>query len=242
MEGHDYDRFRVDDPAEVMALLERSARARVLCSVRAAGRAETYLSPLHSIDEGGAVELDAPRAPVIERLLVPGGTASVDLRLSDCRVSFEARVERVGHAAGGRTRIRLARPDWLMRLQRRETYRVRVPEDLPVRMTLDPADAAMVGLQLHDLSTQGGSVSVTGVRQRFGAGTVFSGGRLVLPDGTEWQLAFRVIHAAVLRRRGEGGDMRLGLQFVHPPAGFETAVGQWVGRIARRLPGEHAAA
>ena len=240
MDGHDYDRFRVDDPAEVLALLRRAASARALCSVRAAGRAETYLSPLLSVAADGAVELDAPRAPLIERLLSTGGLAAVELRLPECRVTFESRTEHVG-AAHGRTRIRLARPESVVRLQRRETYRVRVPEDLAMSLTLDAADPALSALRLHDVSTQGGSLTVTGVRERFGAGTVFGGARLVLPDGSDWSLALRVIHAAVLRRRGDGGDLRIGIQFMQPPAGFETAVAHWVGRIARRLPGEHAA-
>ena len=38
MDGHEYDRLRIEDPAAVLSLLRLSCTSRVLCSVRAAGR------------------------------------------------------------------------------------------------------------------------------------------------------------------------------------------------------------
>jgi c-di-GMP-binding flagellar brake protein YcgR len=232
MDVHDYDRFRVEDGAEVLALLRETAAARVLCSVRAAGRPETYLSPLRELSDDGAPVLDAPRAPVIERALVPGSLAAIDLRLRDCRVSFEARVDRLA-PGGGRPGLRLARPEAMTRLQRRETYRVQVPEGIALKLTLDPQDPSLRDVPLHDLSVQGGSLSVTGVRERFEAGRSFEHARLALPDGTEWAIGLRVIHAGFVRRLADGSRMRLGVQFVQPAQGFETAVARLVGAIAR---------
>ena len=126
MDVHDYDRFRVDDGAEVLALLRRSAETRSLCSVRAAGRAETYLSPLREVAEDGEPVIDPPRVPVIERALLPGSVAEIDVKLRDCRVTFESRVSRI-ELADGKPRLRLERPASLVRIQKRETFRVRCP-------------------------------------------------------------------------------------------------------------------
>jgi c-di-GMP-binding flagellar brake protein YcgR len=235
MEAHDYDRFRVEDGAEVLELLRRSLAARTICSVRAAGRMETYLSPLREIADDGQAVLDSPRAPVIERALVAGSVAAIDLRLPECRVSFEARVARIGQV-DGRSLLRLERPTSLVRVEKRETFRVRVPEQLALTLTLDASDAALESLPLYDLSVQGAAVTVRGGRDHFWAGKVFAGARLTLPDGSEWAMALRVIHAGVIRRLADGGELRVGLQFVHPPAGLETAVAKVVGRIARGQP------
>lgn len=235
MEAQDYDRFCVDDGAEVLDLLRRSQASRAMCSVRAAGRPETYLSPLREIADDGQAVFDPPRAPVIERALVAGSVAAIDLRLPECRVSFEARVARIGRV-DGRSLLRLERPTSLVRVQKRETFRVQVPEQLGLRLTLDASDAALDSLPLHDLSVQGASVTVRGARERFWAGKVFEEARMMLPDGSEWAMALRVIHAGVMRRLADGGELRVGLQFVHPPAGLETAVAKLVGRIARGQP------
>lgn len=235
MEAQDYDRFRVEDGAEVLDLLRRSMASRTMCSVRAAGRPETYLSLLREIADDGEAVFDPPRAPVIERALVAGSVAAIDLRLPECRVSFEARVARIGQV-DGRSLLRLERPTSLIRVEKRETFRVRVPEQLALTLTLDASDATLESLPLHDLSVQGAAVTVRGARDRFWAGKVFEGARLTLPDGSEWAMALRVIHAGVLRRLADGGELRVGLQFVHPPAGLESAVAKLVGRIARGQP------
>jgi c-di-GMP-binding flagellar brake protein YcgR len=235
MDPNDYDRFRVDDRAEVLALLRHSAEARALCSVRAAGRPESYLSPLREVVEDGAPVLDPPRAPVIERALAPGRVAEIDLRLRDGRVSFESRVERIG-LSDGRAQLRLEPPATLIRIVKRETFRVRLPSDVPAILTLDGTDRALTGVAMHDLCVQGGSLSLTGVRERFGTGRVFESASLRLPEGPEWPLALRVVHVGLVRRDVDGGEMRVGVQFVRTRAGFETAVAQLVGRIARRAP------
>jgi c-di-GMP-binding flagellar brake protein YcgR len=235
MENHVYDRLRVDDGAEVLALLHACAASRATCSVRAAGRPESYLSVLHEIAADGVAVLDPPRAPVIERALLPGSIASIELRLHDVRVSFEARVDRIAPGAG-RPRLRLHRPDSLIRLQRRETHRVRVPGDTTVRLTLDASVPALSSVAMHELGIQGGALTVTGRRERFEAGTLFEHARLVLPDGDAWVVAARVVHAAVLRRHAEQAALRIGVQFVRPPPGFEAALTRLVGGIARRPP------
>jgi c-di-GMP-binding flagellar brake protein YcgR len=232
MDVNEYDRFRLDDGAEVLALLRRSAEARSLCSVRAAGRPETYLSPLRAVADDGEPVLDPPRVPVIERALAPGSVAEIDLRLRDCRVTFEARVARIG-LSDGKPLLRLERPSALIRIQKRETFRVQVPAGTAIRLTLDDSDPALTGVPMQDLCVQGGSLSVTGARERFGAGKVFDHARLQLPDGSDWPVSLRVVHAGVVRRFAEGGEIRVGVQFVQTRAGFETAVAQLVGGIAR---------
>ncbi|MFZ4760059.1 MAG: flagellar regulator YcgR PilZN domain-containing protein [Burkholderiaceae bacterium] len=232
MQVHDYDRFQVDDGAEVLDLLRRSAAARAMCQVRAAGRPETYLSPLREIGDDGTPVLDPPRAPVIERALATGSIASIEVRLADCRVSFETRVAHLA-PSGSKGVLRLERPSAVVRVQKRETVRVQVPEGTPLSLTLDASDPALTDVPMHELCVQGGLVWLAGCRERLDAGKVFEQARLALPDGSRWPLTLRVVHAGVVRRQAEGGDVRVGVQFVHTQPGFETAVGQLVGTIAR---------
>lgn len=232
MDGHEYDRFRIEDPAEVLSLMRLSFASRVLCSVRAAGRPESYLSPLRDIAESGEPTLDRPRAPVIERALVPGSTASIDLRLHDYRLGFDARVERMSMTEG-KSLLRLSRPDTIVKLQRRDAFKIRVPQGVGVLLTLDPDDATLRSLPMLDLSLQGGSLAFTGMRGRFEAGVTFEDAILSLPNAGEWPLSLRILHAGVQRRLADQVELRVGVQFLNAPAGFERAVAQVVGGIAR---------
>lgn len=235
MADTDHDRFRVDDGAEILALLRRSAEARAFCAIRAAGRPESYLSPLRGLDEDGAIRLDMPRAPVIERALQPGGQASVEARLPACRIAFDARIAEVG-PSGHAAVLRLERPGTLVRIERRESVRVRVPADADIRLTLDPAQPALTGLQLNDLSRLGASVTAHVVRDRIEPNQRFTAAHLTLPGGIEWPLTVRVAHVACLRRLGIGSDLLIGLQFLSTTDGFESAVARVVGGIARGEP------
>jgi hypothetical protein len=73
-------------------------------------------------------------SPVIERALATGSIASIEVRLADCRVSFETRVAHLA-PSGSKGVLRLERPSALVRVQKRETVRVQVPEGTPVYVT-----------------------------------------------------------------------------------------------------------
>jgi hypothetical protein len=228
----DCDRVRIDDGTEVMSLLRRSADDGALCSVRAAGRAESYLSTLRELGDDGAPTFDPPPVPVIERALVPGSVAAIDVRLRDGRVSFEARVDHVGSR-----QLRLARPSALTRLHRREMVRVRVPSGLRLALTLDPDEPLLRDMAMAEVCVSGGSLEVRGLRQRMDVGRVFARASLSLPAGQVWTVTVRVSHAGALRMVGATRELRLGVQFVQPPDGFELALAQVVGEIARQPVG-----
>jgi c-di-GMP-binding flagellar brake protein YcgR len=209
-----------------------SCASRVLCSVRATGRPESYLSPLREVADTGEQTLDRPRAPVIERALVPGSTASIDLRLHDYRLGFEARVERMS-MTDGKPQLRLSRPEAIVKLQRRDAFKIRVPQNVAVLLTLDPDDPTLRSLPMLDLCLQGGALTFTGTRGRFEAGATFEHASLSLPDAGDWPLTLRVLHAGVQRRVGEQVELRVGVQFLNAPTGFERAVARVVGGIAR---------
>ena len=235
MTDHDHDRFRVEDGADIRALLRQSLDAHVSCTIRATGRPESYLSPLRALDDDGAIRLDMPRAPFIGQALRPGGHASIEARLPVCRIAFDARIAEVG-PSGRPAALRLERPDSVLRIERRASVRVRVPADADLRLTLDRAQPTLRDLPLSDISRLGAAVTARGVPDRIEPGRLFEAASLRLPGGADWPLTARVAHTACLRRHGNTSDLLLGLQFLPTVDGFETAVARIVGRIARGEP------
>ncbi|CAN5127302.1 hypothetical protein BH09PSE6_BH09PSE6_31000 [soil metagenome] len=229
------ERFLVGNPREIAGYLQDVIKERVLCSLRAAGKPESFLSHLISIDERGQLIFDAPRAPVIVRSLVASGRAAIEFTLADVRIAFEAEVIRIADHQGDPA-VFVKIPASIYRFQRRDNYRVSVPQRRPVRLSLDLAEPALRGLRLADLSCGGASIILKGALEHFPVGRQFETAELVLEEDDEpLVLTVRVRHAVAIRLSGAMGDLRIGVQFVRTPPGFEPRVSRLVNEIARDL-------
>jgi c-di-GMP-binding flagellar brake protein YcgR len=229
------DRYLVHSPSEIAGYLRGVARDRVMCSVRAAGKPESFLSQLIAIDDRGQLVFDAPRAPVILRSLSSVGRASVEFTLADVRIVFEVDLLRSGDYQGDQV-VFLRMPSSIHRFQRRDNYRVSVPGRRPVRLSLDSNEPLLKDLKLADLSCGGASVNLRGTLEHFPIGRQFEAAELVIEEDQEpFRLVLRVRHAVAVRLSGSIGDLRIGVQFVRTPAGFEPAVSRLVNEIARDL-------
>ncbi|HVL55362.1 MAG TPA: flagellar regulator YcgR PilZN domain-containing protein [Burkholderiaceae bacterium] len=232
------ERYRIESPQAIREYLCGAAASRASCSLRASGRPDSFVSRLSGLDDdANALILDAPRAPVIERVLPPGASASIEFALDHVRILFESRVQRFA-AHGGAIAVFVAMPDALFRLQRRETFRVSVPDEAGLRLTLEPGQPGLTELALQNLSTGGVAVLATGNLARFETGRVFHNAMLELRDGQRFELALRVRHAAVMRRVGTDCQLRVGLQFLQVPPGFEMAISRAMTEFSRASAGE----
>ena len=229
------DRYRVSNPSEVLAYLNEASTSHILCSVRAAGHPENYLSRLFAIDQlSQQLVFDAPHAPVVTRALVPGSQASIELTLHHVRIGFEAPVIAVA-AFKGDPSLFIGLPASVTRLQRRENFRISIPLRRTVRLSLDDELRGLQDLRLTDLSCGGASVVVNGSLEMFPTGRIFDQARLFIADEQIFEVAARVRHASAVRRSGQQAELRLGLQFLHTPPGFEPSVARLVNEIALEL-------
>ncbi len=226
------ERFRVTNPVDVMGYLRDATRSRILCTVRATGHGESYLSRLFAIDnDTNALVFDTPRAPVIARMLVPGAMVSVELTLHHVRIHFDAPIRQITDYQNEPS-LFVSIPSAIVRLQRRENYRIAVPARRAVRLTINPDHPGLRNLKLTDLSCGGASVTLAGVLDEYPVGKVFEQVRLILDDETDFLVDARVRHASAVRMSGLIGDLRIGFQFIHTPPGFEPAVARLVNEIA----------
>jgi c-di-GMP-binding flagellar brake protein YcgR len=223
---------RIEDPQQIRDLLRDAAQARALCSVRPVGRPENYLARIIAFDESAdALALEPPKAPYIERALAPGSSALIDVKDTERRSSFESRVLRIGPDAG-ETRLLLALPPAVVRPRRRESVRVPVPESVRLSLTLDAQTPGWRDLPVQNLSTSGLLVLLTGPLERFEPGASFDRVTMRLPNDRTFELALRVRHASAVRMAGQLAQLRVGMQFLRPPSGFEAAVAKLVEELA----------
>jgi c-di-GMP-binding flagellar brake protein YcgR len=229
------DRHQIVEREDVLECLRRAAAAHVTCTVRASGRPESYISRLRSLDESSAdLCFDAPRAPVIDRAMGPGAMATVEFKLDEIRVSFEAPVRRIAPGNGG-VFLHLGIPSTIEQPQRRDSFRVTVPGHLAVRMTIDRGAPLLRELPVENLSIGGASLSATASLEHFEPGRVFEGGELIMPDDRVYALTLRVRHASARRLVGQVGQLSIGLQFLRRPGGLEQVLAALIDEIAREF-------
>jgi c-di-GMP-binding flagellar brake protein YcgR len=232
---HDPERDEhVTDTAAVTQLLRDAARARATCSIRVPTRADHHLAKFLSFDEDAAtLSFEPPRAPYLERALAPGIDARVEIKDGERRGTFRSRVVGVV-ASGGVRALLLERPREVVRHLRREAFRVAVPSSMAVRLDVDPDEPRWCDLQVENLSPDGAMVTLIGPLERFEPASAFAQARLSLPGEATFTLALRVRHAAVVRLlTATEGELRVGVKFLQPPAGFDKAVTRLIETIAR---------
>jgi c-di-GMP-binding flagellar brake protein YcgR len=110
-------------------------------------------------------------------------------------------------------RIRL--PDSVLRLQRRNAYRVRVPMANPATLSIVHPNRAdeMLKLKLLDISVGGIAVLATPEDFEWKDGAVLEGCRIELPDFGEFTSDLEVRYSLLLAETGRTQLKRYGLQF-----------------------------
>lgn len=130
------DHFRIDDPAEIGALVRDIVRAQSLVTATfGEDDLDAFLTVVTAADaESDTLEIDAPVNPRQRRLLLAAARVHLSYELQRVRHRFTA--YRPWEPEPGGPTIRLTMPDVLLRFQRREYFRIEVPlgSSLEVRL------------------------------------------------------------------------------------------------------------
>jgi len=124
-------------------------------------------------------------------------------------------------------------PEDMLRIQRREFYRVmtyrgyvRVPVETPYGMDY-------VKATLKDLSAGGVSISDESSRLDSEIGKIYHGCQLFLPDVQPITVSLQVRNTHVALKDGGKTALRLGCQFVEISHGEAALIQRWISRIER---------
>lgn len=232
-----FDRYVIRAPREIAILLRSMAEKRTLLSAYIGNRGISFVTAvLDVIDDGTAVILDAsPDGHVNERAAAAGALTCVT-QMGGVRIQFA--VENVTHIRhDDLSALRAPIPDALLRLQRRESYRLAVPMTNPIeceiRMTAPDETARVIEARVVDISTNGISISAPASELSLSLGTDLDECTVTLPDAgaTPIRLRVRNLHHAV---GANGVDVvRAGCQFIDPPAKFAARVQRYIFTVER---------
>lgn len=210
-------RFHITGRMAVLFSLGEYVNGREQFTVHFNEGRESFLTYLLSVNpESGELIVDV------------SGSAQTNARfLESARNVFVARPEGVCvQFSAGKPRLvdfdgddafALPLPKFIIRLQRREYFRVTTPMGKPIVLSMRTPDKAgiLLKLPLHDLSVAGCGLSVGTVPPGLDAGVRLSDCRFVLPDAHETLISTPAVlrHATPVSSQPGPNQFRIGLQF-----------------------------
>ncbi|WP_164931933.1 flagellar brake protein [Janthinobacterium sp. 17J80-10] len=183
-----------------------------------------------------ALVFDLSGDPEANRRLPASSTCLFVSHLNGIRVQFiGAQPERLSW--GGSEAFRVPLPERLVRVQRRESYRILLPVAKPLMARLFAEDNGAVGeWPAHDLSVGGVGLAVIG-QPPVEAGQVIARLALKLPLPVTIDCAAQVRHVTQIAERQEGDRYRIGLSFVDLAPAASVAIQRYITRIEHERRG-----
>jgi flagellar brake protein len=126
----------------------------------------------------------------------------------------------------------VALPKVLVRLQRREYFRIETPRVKPLQFFARQASGEMLNLPAHDISVSGIGVIASTLPEGLALGMEFGNCRLLLPeDAHDLFFAATVRHLTELEARSGTRHWRIGLEFKSLPISDENRIQRYIARI-----------
>lgn len=231
----DHERYQVHSRFEIVSLLRAVADARVPVTIYFNQGDEFIVTNVLDVNpEFEELILDLGADNAANQRLLKSARMTVVTFLDHIRLQFQAqRAEQTVHEQLPALRIRL--PEVLLRLQRRDFYRIRTPVARPIATSFpDPANRdRRVSLRIFDLSC-GGVALVAGEGElALEPGTMLADCRSDLPEVGVLNTALEVRSAAKHEEGARKDLRRYGCQFVRLPPALASAVQRYISKTER---------
>ncbi|MBU6459395.1 MAG: flagellar brake protein [Proteobacteria bacterium] len=130
--------------------------------------------------------------------------------------------------------LRIGLPDSLIKLQRRENYRVNIPLMQPLTGELFLKSGEMLKINIHDISA-GGICMTVGAEHRFALNEEISQCRIYLPDEGTIETMLKIRHIAESAIKGNLQEIRYGCMFVDIELDDQTRIQRYISDIEREV-------
>jgi c-di-GMP-binding flagellar brake protein YcgR len=230
---HDYE---VESSREIVALLRQIAEKNQLIRMLIKGEADVCVTSLLHVDpDAGALIIDRSVSPEQNKRIVAAGTVRCDTSLDKIRIVFGLDNLSEVEFEGG-TALRCVIPASLIRLQRREFYRMPTPVTSPVRATI-PLPAELGGdatvFPLADISC--GGIAIYDNKMQLGTtiGETYVNCRIDLPEIGPVTCSLQVRNSMDMTLLNNKTSRRLGCQFVDISRANLAAVQRYITKLER---------
>lgn len=233
----DEEKYLVQNTGEIRQLLTSIINGRALITAQITPGNQSFLTALVGLtDDDTAVLLDGSREESINSRLESAAEVMCVTQLQNIRIQFiietPARV-----MFDGRPAFRAVIPKEVLRLQRREFYRLQTPVTESVICSIPLADVSSsqnpVEVRIIDISSGGIAVAVPPSNFGFGPQMEFPDCTLRLPDAEPIRTRLVVKNLFRLVNRNGIEMMRAGCQFLDLPRNADSIIQRYILKIER---------
>ncbi|TFW26003.1 flagellar brake protein [Duganella callida] len=227
--------FEIESRREIYALLRAIGEKNQLIRMLIQGEADVCVTSILDVDDAAdAVYLDCSIDKEQNQRVLNSRRLSFETSLDKVRILFAA--EQVEAATyEGNPAFKIALPPTLIRLQRREYYRISTPVTNPVRVLI-PLPTELGGsttFPLADISC--GGIAILDNKMILGdtIGKNYDGCRIDLPEIGQVTTSLQVRNSLDLTLLNNKTNRRLGCEFVDIPRGMLAYVQRYITKLER---------
>lgn len=241
----EFGQFILSSRQEIIFYLRLLAKQRSIVTIYINSGQDFFLSSIVAIDETKSqVILDPSSDPENNALALSARQITLLAKLD--RVEMQLRLKGVvASMLQGQSTLVAAFPEAMLRLQRREFFRLEPPLATPLHCKLSThhgeGQNRTVELTLSDIS--GGGISLIGPLEMaadFSRDSLFQDCRLEIPGEGVIQVNLRVRKVIEISARSGEHSLRIGCEFVNLPSSRLTFIERYITRIERERKARHA--
>jgi c-di-GMP-binding flagellar brake protein YcgR len=235
----DVSPFQVHSRREIISLLRSLQERNQLVSMQAGGGVDAVVTSILEVDEsGGLVVIDRAPGNTVNQRIMDSNNVSFETVLDNIRILFFS--EKVGECMyDNLPALYIPIPASLIRLQRREHYRVPTSVANPLRCTvrIPPDDNGMGGttvvVTLKDIS--GGGIGVVDEKKLLDntIGRIYKDCRIDLPGGSPVTVSLQIRNSHDVTLTSGKSIRKMGCMFVDPPTAMMAAVQRYITKLER---------
>ena len=237
MQADDYGKYLLHSKKEILFILRAMREKGDLVTVYFNHGNDFLLTTLLSVSaEGNAMLLDPGSNAEMNRKALEADKLTFTATHDKVKIQFN--VKRLAKAEyQGRQAFRAAIPDEMLRLQRREFYRLTAPIAHPLRCTIPVklADGSRSTIETTVIDISGGGLGVMAPPEgvEFETDHLFENCRIELPDVGTVLATLRVRNVFEFTTRSGAKTKRAGCQFVDLPGQMLTLIQRYIIRVER---------
>lgn len=234
-----FTRYAVRDAREIVQLMQALVEKRPLLTAQFAG-GPSFLTVVLAVSPAngstsGTVVIDAPSDDAVATRATAAARLVCMTRLDNVRVQFPlGALTRVEHE--GRPALQAPLPDSMLRLQRREFFRLPTPNGhAPTcEITVDgPGGQKTVSVRILDISGGGLAILVPPRDLDFTPGREFANCQLMLPDGPPLPVRLIVRNLFEVERPNDVKVLRAGCEFVGQTTAGSARIQRYIFKVER---------
>lgn len=227
-------RFHITGRMAVQFALGEFVNRREQFTVHFNDGRESFLTYLLSVKpEDGEFIVDRSGSPEVNARFLESARNVFVARPDGVSVQFSSgRPRRIDFDGDDAFALRL--PKFIVRLQRREYFRITTPRAKPIMLSMRlPDKAESLRLPVHDLSIAGCGLSAAAVPPALDVGMALPDCDFILPDTHETAISARGIvrHATPAAGQAGSGKFRIGLQFDGLERALEHRIQRYVVQV-----------